>query len=79
MEGLLYEKKPAFWKSTLDGKIYREKFIQAEGYRQNCLIHQDKDLKELIIALIASNHNEFYNTEMYSFNKETLSDIFTQA
>jgi hypothetical protein len=71
-EGFLQEEPPGYWKSTITGKIHREKFIQELGCRHESLVLQNEDLSELIIALIASDHTEVSFDDNYDFNSSTL-------
>lgn len=56
-DGLVYGDS-GYWRASLEGQAKREKRWQERSRRHPALVEQTADIKDLIVALVASSHEE---------------------
>jgi hypothetical protein len=70
-DGLIEKTETGHWHATEYGKLARERRFQELGRRHNALAEQTTDLSNLLIALIASNHQDERNLNFTYFIEKT--------
>lgn len=70
-DGLLYD-DGGYWRASPEGQAQRERRWQEKSWRHSALVEQTADAKDLIIALVASSHEDVDYLERCAFHPDFL-------
>jgi len=70
-DGLIYDDS-GYWRASPEGRAKRERRLQEQSKRHPALVEQTADEKDLIVALVASSHQEVDYFENRAFRPDFL-------